>query len=447
MRFHVLFASYGLGTVFPLVTAYEIAFYPYELSLHSRDSDPLRYRTYPRFKCHKIPMGDPKSQGVQNILVRTAEEAIAPELIVFYNAAEGDPNPCADENGRLAGYFFKNEKPSQQILYTSVGWNMNHFMDAGVDSDEWAALVDWLGLKPGQIAARDPDDPDLEWFEVDEDIEVKQYGDDHGYHTDGDFSYGEDSHGVMAPPKEGVKWPEMEENGTKYAPGQKVHDDAVYMSNYRDWRNARIRFGDYRPLPKEFTDTNTLQELQDMGYIIDIAKEMQMRDQRQKDLHESLALERVYEEDLYRQKKANNKYKDISNEFKAHPSGWNAGSPQQHSEKTFPAGNQYQAFLEDFALGYGSPGFQAQNPYTGLQRVSNMNAGPQGFVQQEGIEIEEELEGDEDYVGRYGAPGLVTGYEADIDPETGTEYVETTQILSSTGQEGMGGPRSPLYDK
>ncbi|KAK6348305.1 hypothetical protein TWF718_006109 [Orbilia javanica] len=433
MQSHVPFSVYILGILIPLTVAYEIAFYPnWFYGLASEDEEPLYFHVYPRFQCNKI-VADPgvNPRHTQNVLVRVSEEAIGPGLIVFYDAGPDDDEPCHDENARSAAYFFKNNKPSQQLYYTHSSGYMTHFMEVDDTSELWSLLVDWVGIKPGSIATRDDqkneDGEDIpKWIEDDTDeVEVFAYDHDHGYNTGGEYSFGEDSEENMREPAEGVNLPEMEpEYGNEYAPGQKVPDHKVYWDTFRNWRNARIRFGGYRPITKEFTDKYSVDELRNMGYIIDDEKETQIRQQRDREKQQALNDERAFEKARYDQMEDEEKYTQISSRLR--PPIQLAGGRLQPNN---------QGFLEDVI-----------NPFnTGVNNVYNygMFGGQDDYMQQQRVEIEEEKDNEDYFLARYGGPGQILEYEADNEAGTGTDYLSTTQFLSEN--QGLP-PRSPLYD-
>ncbi|KAK6519690.1 hypothetical protein TWF281_003509 [Arthrobotrys megalospora] len=369
MRFYTLA---GLGILFPLTSAYEIAFYPYFLTLHTGENYEPNYRVYPRFKCNAVPPedldGDPFAR---NVLVRTAADSVAPKVIVFYdNEDAGDVNPCRAENATVAAYFFRDRKPSQQILDADAVGKMTHFMEISEQSEEWAFLVDWLELEPGLVAVKDL--TENAWFIADPDfleVEIRGFDSDFGYDSAEDFSNGVDSEGNSESPAEDVEWPEMEQPyGTRFAPGQKVPDEDVYRSGFRDWRNARIKWGDYRSLPSEFTDKYPFDELRGMGYITNEEKEAKV--QEEKRIHQQMArqLEREYEEDRLNQLRSQEKY-----------------TPTKPVPKVvLPAD---QGFLEDVVTEFGDSGSQeTREPLSGFQGLNNIYIG----LQQEGVNIEEE---------------------------------------------------------
>ncbi|KAF3093312.1 hypothetical protein TWF569_007708 [Orbilia oligospora] len=444
MRFHVPLPTYILGILVSLITAYEVALYPETLSgLDATEDDPLVFHVYPRFECNKAIFGS-RFRRTQNVIIRTAEDAMGPGLLAFYSAKKDDPDPCKRENGILAGYFRKNVKPSTQVLFTDIMTEITHFMELTDQSELWAYLVDWMGMKPGNSAIsypkqkkKDFDSPPewefINWYKMD----ILPYDHDFGYATEEDLNLGIGSEGELDEAVEGVQWPETNaEYGSILAPGQKVPDDKVYRGNFRDWRNARYRFGDYRPITKHFTQFNSLDKLRDMGYIIDDAKELQIRLRRLEEKQKASEIERGYEEVRHNKMKAEEKYTGVSDIFKKFDFGMNVNPPQPFYQRLLQWGNN--DFLEDavdpeFPTFGGAPGVDTYNMYGGPE-----------YLQQEGIEIEEEKEDDSDFAQRYGGPGQIE-YEADN--ELGTDYLSTTQFLSSIQGESQGvPPRSPLYD-
>ncbi|KAK6517929.1 hypothetical protein TWF506_005101 [Arthrobotrys conoides] len=449
MRFHVPLSTCILGTLVLLTTAYEVAFYPGALNgLDSAEADELVFHVYPRFQCNKAILNNP-NENTENVVVRVSEDSIAPGVIVFFDASENDPDPCKGENGIVAGYFFKDRKPSQQVLYADTMRQISHFMELTEDSDLYAYLVDWLELKPGRPAfnykylkkkdgAADDDSPPpwqvMDWM----DPRVFPYDHDFAYNTEEDLSLGINSDGELRPAAEGVIWPEMNsDHGSDLAPSQKVPENRVYRKKFRDWRNARYRYGDYRPIAKNFpSDIFTINDLKDMGYIIDEAKEMQIQHQRQEDKRKALNLERGYEEDRYNQLRAQEKYTGVSELYKQYDFGSNVYPPEPYKF------DRYQRRLQQDVANPGISGFG------GAPGGNDMYVDTE-YLQQEGVEIEEDQDQDvnDEFAQRYGGPGQL-GYEADNEYGTNTEYLSTTQFLSSIqGAESQGvPPRSPLYE-
>ncbi|KAF3171325.1 hypothetical protein TWF788_009920 [Orbilia oligospora] len=446
MRFHVPLPTCILGILVPLTTAYEVALYPEDLTgLDATEEDRLIFHVYPRFECNKAILTS-RFHETHNIIIRTAEDAAGPGLLAFYKAKKNDPDPCRRENGILAGYFRKNVKPSTQVLFADLMTDITHFMELTDQSELWGYLVDWMGMKPGDSAIsypnqkkKDFDSPPewefINWYKMD----ILPYDHDFGYGTEEDLDLGIDSEGGLEEAAEGVQWPEMNaEYGSVLAPGQKVPDDEVYRGNFRDWRNARYRFGDYRPITKHFTQFNSLGKLRDMGYIIDDAKELQIKQRRLEEKQRASEIERGYEEASHNKMKAEEKYTDVSDIYKKFDFGMNVNPPQPSDLRLLQRGNN--DFLEDavypeFPTFGGAPGVENYNMYGG-----------QEYLQQEGIEIEEEKEDDSDFAQRYGGPGRIE-YEADNELGSGTDYLSTTQFLSSIQGESQGvPPRSPLYD-
>ncbi|KAF3289658.1 hypothetical protein TWF970_003425 [Orbilia oligospora] len=393
MRFHVPLPTCILGILVPLVAAYEVALYPETLTgLDATEDDPLVFHIYPRFECNKAILGS-RFRQTQNVIIRTAEDAMGPGLLAFYSAKKDDPDPCKRENGILAGYFRKNVKPSTQVLFTDIMTEITHFMELTDQSELWAYLVDWMGMKPGNSAIsypkqkkKDFDSPPewefINWYKMD----ILPYDHDFGYATEEDLDLGMDSEGELDEAVEGVQWPETNaEYGSILAPGQKVPDDKI-----------RLR--------------------------------------RLEEKHKASEIERGFEEARHNKMKAEEKYTGVSDVFKKFDFGMNVNPPQP--QRLLQRGNN--DFLEDavdpeFPTFGGAPGVDTYNMYGGPE-----------YLQQEGIEIEEEKEDDSDFAQRYGGPGQIE-YEADN--EFGTDYLSTTQFLSSIQGESQGvPPRSPLYD-
>ncbi|KAF3309267.1 hypothetical protein TWF173_011270 [Orbilia oligospora] len=388
MRFHVPLPTCILGILVPLITAYEVALYPETLTgLDATEDDPLVFHVYPRFECNKAILGS-RFRQTQNVIIRTAEDAMGPGLLAFYSAKKDDPDPCKRENGILAGYFRKNVKPSTQVLFTDIMTEITHFMELTDQSELWAYLVDWMGMKPGNSAIsypkqkkKDFDSPPewefINWYKMD----ILPYDHDFGYATEEDLNLGIDSEGELDEAVEGVQWPETNaEYGSILAPGQKI----------------RLR--------------------------------------RLEEKHKASEIERGYEEARHNKMKAEEKYTGVSDVFKKFDFGMNVNPPQP--QRLLQRGNN--DFLEDavdpeFPTFGGAPGVDTYNMYGGPE-----------YLQQEGIEIKEEKEDDSDFAQRYGGPGQIE-YEADN--EFGTDYLSTTQFLSSIQGESQGvPPRSPLYD-
>ncbi|KAK6501642.1 hypothetical protein TWF481_009475 [Arthrobotrys musiformis] len=443
MRFRLVH-SVGL-ILLPLAVAYEIAFYPYWLGLDSEGDDPMNYRVYPRFKCNKIIHENAGQDFVQNIIVRVAEGATTPGLLVFYAPSEDDEEPCHEENGVVAAYFYKDKTEVQQRFYTERGGGMTYFREVGDDTDEWAILVDWLGLQPGEAALRVNGDGDEDFKEYwkkwdDTSVELYPYDEEHGYNTMADYSYGEDdeNEGTLREAAEGVVWPAIEgEYGNIFAPHQRVPDEDVYYESFRNWRNARIRFGDYRPITSEFTNIYPVEELRDMGYIIDDAIEARMRQQRQQERLDNLELERVYEEDRVKHQNAQEMYTRVGDMFNGGEFGSNVNPPDVNDQR-----RKTRPFLEDMIMIGHDPAVVNQSP-----GINNNYGLGEGFIQQENVQIEEEKDNEDDFVARYGGPGQLGGYEGDSELGTGTDHLSTTQYLSSIQGESQGiPPRSPLYD-
>ncbi|KAF3225478.1 hypothetical protein TWF191_005185 [Orbilia oligospora] len=422
MRFHVPLPTCILGILVPLTTAYEVALYPEDLTgLDATEEDRLIFHVYPRFECNKAILTS-RFHETHNIIIRTAEDAAGPGLLAFYKAKKNDPDPCRRENGILAGYFRKNVKPSTQVLFADLMTDITHFMELTDQSELWGYLVDWMGMKPGDSAIsypnqkkKDFDSPPewefINWYKMD----ILPYDHDFGYGTEEDLDLGIDSEGGLEEAAEGVQWPEMNaEYGSVLAPGQKVPDD------------------------EHFTQFNSLGKLRDMGYIIDDAKELQIKQRRLEEKQRASEIERGYEEASHNKMKAEEKYTDVSDIYKKFDFGMNVNPPQPSDLRLLQRGNN--DFLEDavypeFLTFGGAPGVENYNMYGG-----------QEYLQQEGIEIEEEKEDDSDFAQRYGGPGRIE-YEADNELGSGTDYLSTTQFLSSIQGESQGvPPRSPLYD-
>ncbi|KAF3234408.1 hypothetical protein TWF192_001543 [Orbilia oligospora] len=392
MRFHVPLPTCILGILVPLTTAYEVALYPEDLTgLDATEEDRLIFHVYPRFECNKAILTS-RFHETHNIIIRTAEDAAGPGLLAFYKAKKNDPDPCRRENGILAGYFRKNVKPSTQVLFADLMTDITHFMELTDQSELWGYLVDWMGMKPGDSAISYPNqkkkdfDSPPEWEFINwYKMDILPYDHDFGYGTEEDLDLGIDSEGGLEEAAEGVQWPEMNaEYGSVLAPGQKI------------------------------------------------------KQRRLEEKQRASEIERGYEEASHNKMKAEEKYTDVSDIYKKFDFGMNVNPPQPSDLRLLQRGNN--DFLEDavypeFLTFGGAPGVENYNMYGG-----------QEYLQQEGIEIEEEKEDDSDFAQRYGGPGRIE-YEADNELGSGTDYLSTTQFLSSIQGESQGvPPRSPLYD-
>ncbi|KAK6543856.1 hypothetical protein TWF694_000583 [Orbilia ellipsospora] len=309
MRLHIsTFGGVIIATLLPFVVPYEIAFHPFWLAVHGEALYPLNYRVYPRFTCNPVPLEDLDSRTdnfVQNVVVRTAADAVGPpKVIVFYNARpplEGQAYrtlPCAFRNGVAAAYF-REDKPSTQVFYVQNEGKFTHFKEIDEGMPEWGRIVDELELEPSEVGYNDGDGW---WMTHDDEITLHDFDWDEGYSSGLDYTFrgvddktqstdiGEAVSGdewdiefdgpYWNPSGElGPEWRPREPYGTRWAPGQVVPDWEVYRPDFREWRNWRISLGDYRPLPSEFTEEYSYEQLKEMGYMVDEEREELMKGQ------------------------------------------------------------------------------------------------------------------------------------------------------------------------
>ncbi|EPS43486.1 hypothetical protein H072_2506 [Dactylellina haptotyla CBS 200.50] len=227
------------------VTAYELAFFQEFLGndyghLPTRQ---IHWHVYPRFRCNAIDFTgfehdeDDVERGffVQNIIVRTAAEGVGPpKALVLYqrNSPLSDSySPCDGQSiqrGEVKVYPF-----DEDLMFDS------EFRDA-IESDE----------------------------EIDGDggDEARSIGiaTAHSDHINEDVVEDMEQYYVHGNPRLVIR--------------QSVPDDDVYWTDFRDWRNRRIKVArEYRMLPSELTNKYSFGQLRRMGYIVDEEMEKEMR--------------------------------------------------------------------------------------------------------------------------------------------------------------------------
>ncbi|KAK6537651.1 hypothetical protein TWF694_011825 [Orbilia ellipsospora] len=336
MRIFYTISCFSILTQLQWISAYQLAFFP-EFIENDQKSNPtpqIYFHTYPRFRCNAIDFTghdndddssmdldknnayDPERRGngfVQNIILRmTSASTGPPRAIAIYDADEGAENPCDIDGYMIKVIRWYPRKPSTQVYFTLFRGYMSHFKEIKEGDREWAIVAE-NNIRPGDVAqwktkteewivhqkevrvfSLDQDltfdaefDNDLDSSDSD-DAETQRIMDELDHNTVHSENLDEKDYGDMEP--------FYVFGNPKWSIRQKVPPQMVYNKRYRDWRNYRLKKAkEYRRLPIWLSEKFSAQKLRDMGYVIDVDLEEQLRGELINDVLRSEQAERFYE--------------------------------------------------------------------------------------------------------------------------------------------------------